>query len=85
MSSGNNSERRAVLTYRQHFAAMWRDFVRANFEDPEHLAHAFRVDAKTAANWWEGTNAPQGWVVGWALSDPATREALLAAQRRQAA
>lgn len=79
MSSRKFSGRRDALTYRQHFALLWRDFVRANFESPEHAAHVFKVDGKTAANWWEGVNAPSGWVVGRAVSDPDLREAALAA------
>lgn len=78
MSSRKFSERREVLSYRQQFAAMWRDFIRANFESPEHAAYVFRVDNKTAQNWWEGSNAPSGWVVGRALSDPDMRDAALA-------
>lgn len=70
MSSGKFSARREVLTYRQHFALMWRDFIRANFESAAHAAHVFKVDPSTADNWWVGANAPQGWVVGRALSDP---------------
>lgn len=77
MSSGKFSDRREVLTYRQHFALLWRDFIHANFESPAHAAHVFRVDPKTADNWWSGSNAPQGWVVGRALRDPAMRASAL--------
>lgn len=77
MSSRKFSARTEVLTYRQHFAHMWRDFIRANYESPAHAAMVFKVDPTTAANWFEGLNAPQGWVVGRALTDPSTRDAVL--------
>ena len=85
MSSRKFSDRREVMTYRQHFAHLWSDFIRTTYESPEHAAHVFRVDAKTAENWWNGLNAPQGWVVGRALSDPETREAALAVLTGEAA
>ncbi|MEM8822062.1 MAG: hypothetical protein AAGF30_00480 [Pseudomonadota bacterium] len=68
--SGAMAGRAEVLTYRQAFARRWQSFVRAHFEDAAHVAHVFRVDATTAANWWAGANAPQGWVVARAVSDP---------------
>ena len=78
MSSRKFSERQDVMTYRQHFAQMWRDFIHQNFEDAAHAAHVFKVDPTTAANWWDGLNAPQGWVVGRALADPSMRDAAVA-------
>lgn len=77
-SSGKFSDRRAVLSYRQHFAAVWQRFVVANFDSPAHAAHVFQVDASTADNWFRGTNAPSGWIVARAVADPATRDAALA-------
>ncbi|SFI83576.1 hypothetical protein [Albimonas pacifica] len=79
MSSRKFSGRREALTYRQHFAAAWSEFIRDNFESPEHAAHVFKVDGKTATNWWDGVNAPSGWVVGRAVTDPEMRDAALAA------
>lgn len=79
MSSGNNSAKREVLTYRQHFAYMWQRFCQENFEGPAHLAHVFKVDPTTSENWWNGTNAPQGWVIGKAVTDPELREAAIGA------
>lgn len=77
MSSGKFSERRQVLTYRQHFAIVWQKFVTENFESPAHAAHVFHVDGSTAEKWFRGLNAPSGWVVGKAISDPRTRDAAL--------
>lgn len=77
MSCRKFSAKSEVLTYRQHFALMWRDFITENYESPAHAAMAFRVDPSTAENWWVGANAPQGWVVGRALADPETRDAAL--------
>lgn len=77
MSSGKFSARRDVLTYRQHFAIVWQRFVTENFDSPAHAAHVFQVDASTAEKWFRGLNAPSGWVVGKAISDPATRDAAL--------
>ena len=78
MSSPKFSGRRDVLTYRQHFAIVWQQFIVENFDSPAHAAHVFQVDATTAANGWMGLNAPSGWVVGRAIADPATRPAALA-------
>jgi hypothetical protein len=79
MSSRKFSDRREVLTYRQHFAFVWQRFVTENFDSPAHAAHVFQVDATTADNWWKGVNAPSGWVVARAISDPALRPAALSA------
>jgi hypothetical protein len=77
MSSGKFSERREVLSYRQHFALVWQRFITENFQSPAHAAHVFQVDATTAEKWWRGQNAPSGWVVGRAIRDPETRDAAL--------
>lgn len=77
MSSRKFSERRDVLSYRQTFAAVWQRFIVENFDSPAHAAHVFQVDPTTAENWFEGKNAPQGWVVGKAIANPQTRDAAL--------
>jgi len=77
MSSGKFSDRREVQTYRQHFAQVWQRFVLQNFDSPAHAAHVFQVDASTAEKWFKGLNAPSGWVVGKAISDPHMRDAAL--------
>jgi len=63
-------QRAEMQSFRQHFAAVWSDFVRAHFASPADAAAFFAVDPSTAENWWQGLNAPQGWVVGRAMSDP---------------
>ncbi|MCD2313133.1 hypothetical protein [Pseudosulfitobacter pseudonitzschiae] len=78
MSSPKFSARTEVLTYRQQFAHTWQEFITATFESPAHAAMVFRVDPSTAENWFTGSNAPQGWVVGRALSDPTLRPQVLA-------
>ena len=77
MSSRKFSERAQQATYRQFYAKRWQAFIHDNFESASHAAHVFKVDATTAKNWWEGLNAPQGWVVGWALKDPTLRESAI--------
>lgn len=77
MSSGKFSDRSSVMSYRQFYAKRWQAFVRENFEDAAHVAHIFKVDPTTAANWWDGSNAPQGWVVGWALRRPELRDSAI--------
>ena len=77
MSSGKFSERREVLSYRQHFAIVWQRFVRENFQSPAHVAHVFQVDGSTAEKWWNGLNAPSWWVLGHAIRNRETREAVL--------
>lgn len=84
MSSRKFSERKDVLTYRQHFALVWQRFVRENFDSPAHAAHVFQVDPTTAINWWNGTNAPAGWVVGRAFESPGLRKAYLSARAGEA-
>ena len=59
-----------AMTYRQFFAARWRDFIRESYTCPAEVALVFRVDPSTAANWFEGLNAPQGWVVARVMTDP---------------
>jgi hypothetical protein len=79
MSYGKFSRKSEVLTYRQHFAKTWQQFIIENFEDAAHAAFVFKVDPSTADNWFDGLNAPQGWVVGRALADPNLRDAVVAA------
>lgn len=66
MSPGKFSHKRQALTYRQHFAACWSQFVREHFDSPEHAAMVFGVDASTSRKWWEGSHAPSGFAVGYA-------------------
>lgn len=75
--SGQISQRCEVLSYRQHFVAVWQRFVTQNFDSPAHAAHVFQVDSTTAENWWRGHNAPSGWVVAKAVRDQGTRIAAL--------
>lgn len=77
MSQRKFSDRKDVLTYRQHFAAVWQRFVTENFQSPAHVAHVFKVDPSTAENWWHGVNAPSGWALGIALRNRETRDAAL--------
>lgn len=77
VKSTGKATKSEVLTYRQHFAERWCRFLHGEFEGPAHVAHVFKVDATTADNWWAGSNAPQGWVVGRAMADPAIRDAAL--------
>lgn len=72
--TGELSAHEDALTYRQFFAARWRDFIRENYQSPAHVAFVWRVDPTTARNWWDGMNAPQGWVVARAMTDPETAE-----------
>ncbi|OWU77614.1 hypothetical protein [Marinibacterium profundimaris] len=65
------------MDYRRCFAKRWRDFVCGNFRSPAHVAYVFDVDPKTAQNWWEGTNAPQGWVIARAISNEEIGPALI--------
>ncbi|ARO14417.1 hypothetical protein BVG79_01071 [Ketogulonicigenium robustum] len=62
-----------VLSYRQHFNAVWQRIMTENFETPAEAAVFFGVDPSTAENWFDGRNAPQGWGVGWLLRNPETR------------
>jgi len=53
MSPRKFSQRNKVLSYRQQFAGRWSDFIRTNFESPEHAAMIFG-------------HAPSGFAVGYA-------------------
>ncbi|MDP0925700.1 hypothetical protein Q0601_00800 [Paracoccus onubensis] len=52
--------------FRARFAFYWSDFLRANYRNPEAVAHAFGVTFQTALNWWNGANRPSGDVVALA-------------------
>ena len=58
------------MNYRQFFAKRWQAFIIENFSSPAHAAVCFGVSPTTAANWFDGYNAPQGWVVARAMTDP---------------
>lgn len=67
LSCGEISAAPDPVAYRRHFARRWQAFITSSFDSPAHAARAFGVDPSTAENWFAGTNAPQGWVVGMAL------------------
>jgi len=58
--------------FRAVYPDRWMAFIRAHFASPVHVAVFFDVDEKTARLWWEGTNAPQGWVVDFAIQSIAS-------------
>ena len=66
-----------MMAYRRFYAKRWQRYIRENFESPAHAAMVFKVDPTTSQNWWDGLNAPQGWVVGWALANTDTRDQVL--------
>lgn len=76
--AGKFSARDDVISYRAHFALTWQRFIRENFESPTHAAFTFKVDATTADKWWNGLNAPSGWVVAMTVANPEYRESALA-------
>lgn len=77
MSSRKYSAKSEALVYRQFFALRWQKFITENFQSPARAALAFNVDPSTAENWFAGTNAPQGWVVGRAVEDPDLQGAVI--------
>ena len=78
MSPGKYSKR-CALTYRQHFAGRWSNYIRGHFDSPEAAAVAFGVDGSTARKWFAGSHAPSGFVVALAyeVAPDATRAALV--------
>lgn len=68
MSPGKYSHKRQALTYRQHFVDCWSQFIRENFDSPEHAAMVFGVEGSTARKWWAGNHAPSGFAVGYAYT-----------------
>lgn len=66
-------------SYRQFFNKRWQRFVRENFPGgPSQIIQHFPgVTYQTADNWWNGFNAPQGWVIGRAIADPDLRESAI--------
>ena len=76
-STGKAAKKAQVMSYRQHFVARVVRFLHEEFDDSAHVAFVFKVDPDTAANWWEGSNAPSSWAIGWALSEDEYRDAAL--------
>ena len=66
-SAGKYSAKKSAFAYRQFFAARWANFIRENFDSPEHAAMVFGVDGSTARKWFDGNHAPSGFVVGMAF------------------
>jgi hypothetical protein len=54
------------LAYRRVFRDRWTDFLRGHFHSHLHVAVFFNVDEKTARQWWNHVNQPQGWAVSYA-------------------
>ena len=66
--------------FRALYPDRWMTFLHAHFWNHTHVAVFFDVDERTARLWWEGTNAPQGWAVDFAVqSIPAAADWLRAA------
>lgn len=65
--------------FRRLYPGRWSAFIRSQFKSALHVAVFFDVDEKTARLWWEGTNAPQGWVVEYAIQSIPTARAWLRA------
>ncbi|MBK8772914.1 MAG: hypothetical protein IPM06_21125 [Rhizobiales bacterium] len=53
--------------FRRVYPDRWREFLRRNFRNPLHAAVFFDVDERTARHWWEGSTAPQAWVIAFAV------------------
>jgi hypothetical protein len=53
--------------FRALYPGRWREFLRAHFRDPVHVAYFFSVDPKTARDWWDGLSGAQGWAVAYAV------------------
>ena len=74
MSAGTFSDANRVdadpYSYRSFFRRRWHAFIIENFRTAEEIRSAFKVDRTTAENWLAGRNAPQGWAVGHAMTDP---------------
>jgi hypothetical protein len=66
-SPGKFSAKQSATSYRAHFAERWGEFIRDNFDSPEHAAMVFGVDGSTARKWWAGSHAPSGFAVGMAF------------------
>lgn len=45
----------------------WHQFLRAHFRSATEIACFFDVDERTARLWLEGSTAPRGWVVSFAV------------------
>lgn len=67
MSPRKFSSRTRALSYREHFARRWADFLHEEFASPEEAAALFGVDGTTAKKWWAGSHSPSGFVVGLAI------------------
>lgn len=70
ISTGKFSQKSCAMTFRKAFIQRWQRFCHANYTCPKHLQKDYGVDRTTAENWWNGRNAPQGWAVGRAFTDP---------------
>lgn len=53
--------------FRRAYPDRWREFLRAHFHSALHVAVFFDVDERTVRHWWEGTTAPQAWVIAFAI------------------
>jgi hypothetical protein len=66
------------LAYRRVFPGRWTAFLRGHFLSPLHAAVFFDVDERTARHWWEGSSAPQAWVISFAIASIPDARAFLA-------
>ena len=59
-----------ALSYRRFFARVWSEFLRDNYSSPTEVARLFNVTVPCARNWWNGVNAPEGWIVAKVFAHP---------------
>ena len=76
ISCHSPSTRGSAKSYQRCLADRWGKFIRENYPSAEHAAIAFGVTAKTAHNWMEGSNKPNGAVVAAAFMNPRTNAIL---------
>jgi hypothetical protein len=66
--------------FRRVYPDRWAKFLRSHFRNSLEIAVFFDVDEKTARQWLNGVNAPQAWVVSFAVvSIPGAVAALMEA------
>lgn len=59
----------AQKSHKDYFKNIWSQFLRAHFQNVQHVAVFFDVREQTAQYWWDAMHAPAGWVINRAWSE----------------
>jgi len=60
LSAAVDLAEREIGRIRDEFPGRWRNFVRRNYRNPQHISRVFGVSERAARKWWSGEMGCKG-------------------------